>query len=66
MVRGAYLPNLLLVGGREGSADPDMPLLVDRTARDGLPTAYLCERYVCRAPTTDPEELLAQVAASSS
>jgi hypothetical protein len=36
-------------------------LLDDREALDGNPTAYLCERYVCQAPTTNASELGAQI-----
>ena len=30
-----------------------------RTARDGRPAAYLCERFVCALPVTSPAELAA-------
>ncbi len=60
-VRGVYAPNLLLVGGPSGQANNPTPLLDDRDALRGLPTAYLCERYVCQAPTTDPTELKTQL-----
>ena len=30
-----------------------------REQRNGQATAYVCEHYVCQAPTTDPEELRA-------
>jgi hypothetical protein len=39
-------------------------LLDDREALGGKPTAYLCERYVCQAPTTDIEELSRQLEAA--
>lgn len=32
-------------------------LFEGRTARDGLPTAYLCRDFVCRLPVTSPAEL---------
>ena len=68
-IRASYLPNLLLVGAPEGDpstgsgrAAADLtPLLRDRPAIDGKPTAYVCERYVCQAPTTDPAELRRQL-----
>jgi len=41
-------------------ADPS-PLLAGRTARDGAPTAYVCEHYTCRQPVTDATELRAQL-----
>ena len=34
--------------------DETVPLLAGKTAIDGLPTAYLCERFACQAPVTDP------------
>ena len=68
VVRTAYLPNLLLVGAPEADASTGSeraadltPLLRDRPAVDGKPTAYLCERYVCQSPTTDPAELRRQL-----
>jgi len=60
-VRTLYAPNLLIVGGASGQPDNATPLLDDREALDGQPTAYLCERYVCQAPTTDPAELKTQL-----
>jgi uncharacterized protein YyaL (SSP411 family) len=61
VLRDAYLPHLLLVGASEGQGADLTPLLQDKAAADGKATAYLCERYVCQAPTTDPEELRQQL-----
>ena len=60
-IRLLYAPNLLLVGALEGKGAEVTPLLRDRPTRDGQPTAYVCERFVCQAPTTAPAELLAQL-----
>jgi uncharacterized protein YyaL (SSP411 family) len=37
-------------------------LFESRGLRDGLPTAYLCENFVCRLPVTDDAELAALLA----
>ncbi len=59
VVRARYRPHVVLAGG-----DPDdVPLLAGRDARGGRPTAYVCEGFVCREPTTDPEELASTLAA---
>ena len=62
-VYSAYLPNKVVAG-----RDPDddeagglIPLLAQRTAREGKPTAYVCVQYACQTPTTDPEELARQL-----
>jgi uncharacterized protein len=59
-VFGRYLPNRALAGAPEGE-DGRLPLLAGKTARAGRPTVYVCERYACQAPTTDPAELGTQL-----
>jgi hypothetical protein len=55
VVRDGYRPHLVLAGGPAGSETP--PLLAGRTAVDGGPTAYVCERFACKAPVTNPQQL---------
>ena len=55
VVRGSFRPHLVLAGG-----EPDgVPLLRDRPAVGGAATAYVCERFACQAPVTDPDALAA-------
>ena len=51
MVRAGYRPHLVQAGGQAGSDIP--PLLADRSEIEGRPTAYVCERFACQAPTTN-------------
>jgi uncharacterized protein YyaL (SSP411 family) len=37
-------------------------LLRDRPTVDGQATAYVCERFSCRAPVTEPDALRAALA----
>jgi len=58
VVAERFLPNRLLAA----SAGPGtIPLLADRQALGGRATAYLCEHFVCQAPTQDPSELARQL-----
>jgi len=44
-----------------GSPNDASPLLAGRAARDGVPTAYVCEHYTCKQPVTDPMALREQI-----
>jgi uncharacterized protein len=55
VVRGAYRPHLVLAAG----AADGVPLLQGREPVGGRAAAYVCERFVCQAPVTTPEELAA-------
>lgn len=54
-----YLPNrlLLLADGGQGQRQLSrwLPLLSSVTRKEGRATAYICENYVCRLPTSDPQ-----------
>jgi uncharacterized protein YyaL (SSP411 family) len=62
-VYAPYLPNKVVAGRapEDEEAARLVPLLSDRPMRDGRPTAYVCEGYACKNPTTDPEELARQL-----
>ncbi|MBV9581857.1 MAG: thioredoxin domain-containing protein [Chloroflexi bacterium] len=47
-----FVPNKVIAGGGAPIA-----LLEGREARDGQAAAYVCEHYVCQAPTSDPDVL---------
>jgi uncharacterized protein len=51
-------PLTVLAWGPSG----DVPLLDGRTVVDGVPAAYVCRGFVCRAPVTEAVELEAELA----
>jgi uncharacterized protein YyaL (SSP411 family) len=55
VVRGEFRPHLVLAGGEIDG----VPLLDGRSAVGGRAAAYVCERFTCKAPVTDPGELAA-------
>jgi uncharacterized protein YyaL (SSP411 family) len=65
-VHGRFLPNAVLAVAAPGDPDAtrEVALLRDRPTLDGRATAYVCERFVCRRPVTEPKELAAQLAAT--
>ena len=64
VVRARLLPNVIVAVGdpRDEEAAEEVALLRDRPQIDDLPTAYLCQRFSCRLPVTQPEDLAQQLA----
>ncbi len=61
-VHRRFLPNSVLAAApAESPATSSIGLLRDRRPMDGRATAYVCERFVCGRPVTDPDELVAQL-----
>jgi uncharacterized protein len=54
-----FVPNHVLAVAEPGEreASDEVPLLRDRPALAGRPTAYVCERFACKLPVTEPREL---------
>jgi uncharacterized protein len=46
----SWQPNTVVAVG----PDEDVPLLAGKTLVNGEPAVYLCERFTCQAPVTDP------------
>jgi uncharacterized protein YyaL (SSP411 family) len=62
-VAGPFTPDLVIGVVVPDAPHADWPLFADKGARGGAATAYVCRGYTCDAPTTDPAEANAQVAA---
>jgi uncharacterized protein YyaL (SSP411 family) len=56
VVRARFRPHLVLAGGDGGGA---VPLMEGRTPVDGRAAAYVCERFACKQPVTEPDALAA-------
>jgi uncharacterized protein YyaL (SSP411 family) len=50
---GAFHPNAVVAVG----PSDDVPLLAGKGPVDGKTAVYLCERFACQAPVTEPEEV---------
>jgi uncharacterized protein YyaL (SSP411 family) len=62
-----WVPNVSLARADpdDGAASEHVPLLQHRPMVDGLPTAYVCERFTCMLPVTDAPALVAQLDAAT-
>jgi uncharacterized protein len=58
VVREALRPHVVVAAG-PGEGATAVPLMKGRTPVDGRAAAYVCERFACRRPVTEPAELRA-------
>jgi uncharacterized protein YyaL (SSP411 family) len=63
-VASRYVPSLVMAGGPPDQAE-SVALLANRDMRGGRATAYVCKRYICEAPVTEPTALEAQLDAAT-
>jgi len=65
VVAQTYLPFAVIVPVEPGPQQERLARLVPfigaMSERDGRPTAYVCRDFTCQAPTSDPDELAAQL-----
>jgi uncharacterized protein len=61
VVRERYRPNTIVAlratGWGVDAESSSIPLLAGREALDGRATAYVCKRFTCRRPVTEPDAL---------
>ena len=59
VVRGRLRPNVVAAAAspNDRRAADAVPLLRDRPQIDGKATAYVCERFACKLPVTEPDAL---------
>src|SRR5947209_3568791 len=59
VINSHYLPNSVLACAAPTASEAiqAVPLLADRSAKDGKATAYVCQNFACLAPVTTAEEL---------
>ena len=64
-LRETFVPNRILSVATEGSGMAAhaklVPLIEDKAALRGKPTAYVCEKRICELPTSDPETFAEQI-----
>ena len=61
VVLGRYRPDLVVAAG-EGEAAAVVPLLAGRERLDDRAAAYVCRRFVCQQPVSEPDALASQLA----
>ncbi|MDF1537067.1 MAG: thioredoxin domain-containing protein [bacterium] len=64
-LRKAYCPNMVAVFIPSTTRNTEVARLIpyarDIRTFEGLATAYVCKDFICRAPTTVPEEMIAAI-----
>ncbi len=57
VVRSQYRPNIIVAASAYPPPEDAPALLKDRPLKDGKPTVYVCEGFVCKNPITGIDEL---------
>lgn len=57
VIQSQYRPNVVLAASPHPPSNDAPALLKDRPLKDGRPTVYVCEGFVCKNPVTTMEEL---------
>ena len=62
-LREGFHPNkvVLLTEDGEGDIAELAPVTRGKKPVNGEPTAYVCQDFACKQPTTDPQEMLSQM-----
>jgi uncharacterized protein len=58
-IQAEYRPNAIVAASSYPSLEKAPALLMDRPLKNGLPTAYVCQGFVCKMPVTSASELQA-------
>ena len=60
-----FLPRQVLILRPEGESreaiEQLVPFIKEQSSIDGKATAYVCENYACKLPTTNVEEMISQI-----
>ncbi len=56
-IQSTYRPNAIFASSAYPPSNEAPVLLMDRPLKDGLPTIYVCQGFVCRTPVTSLAEL---------
>jgi uncharacterized protein YyaL (SSP411 family) len=57
VLRARFRPHVVAAGGEADGEAGGVPLLAGREPVDGQAAAYVCERFACQRPVTEPAEL---------
>jgi uncharacterized protein YyaL (SSP411 family) len=64
-LQGRFLPRKFLIlhpEGKDRKAIEELaPFVKEQVSIDGKPTAYVCENYACKLPTTDEADLISMI-----
>jgi uncharacterized protein YyaL (SSP411 family) len=56
-----YQPNIIVAAAAYPPPVGSPPLLENRPLIDGIPTAYVCQNFICNSPVTNTDDLLGQI-----